>query len=216
MEVLIPLFPLELVLFPEETLPLHVFEERYKQMIGECLEKSELAPGEGEFGVVCVREKQLQAVGGAARIREVVRRYDDGRLDILTEGQRRFEILLTDSAKSYLRAAVAFFEDDAEALPGAAEVEHGRALLQQLLSRLNISRERAGLNRAFRHLSFQIAAALPLGLELKQQVLALRNETDRLALMVDVMERLIPALDSREHARAQASGNGHYLNLPKS
>ncbi|HEY6290283.1 MAG TPA: LON peptidase substrate-binding domain-containing protein [Terriglobia bacterium] len=214
-ELLLPLFPLELVLFPGEVLPLHIFEERYKEMIGECLEKRDLAPDEAEFGVVCVREKQLQVVGCSARVSQVVRRYEDGRLDILTAGQRRFEILVTNNEKSYLRAAVSFFEDDDGASPPKTETEHAHALLRQLLSRLSISEERAGLDRAFRHLSFQIAAALPLGLDFKQQVLALRGEKDRLRRLVDVMEKLIPALDLREQARAKASGNGHHLNLPK-
>jgi len=214
-DLLIPLFPLELVLFPDEILPLHIFEERYKQMIGECLEKSKLAPPEGEFGVVCVQENRLQAVGCTARISRVVRRYDDGRLDILTEGRRRFEIVLTDSARSYLRATVSFFEDDEGALPGAAEVEHGRDLLRQTQSRLNIRTEQADLGRPFHRLSFQIAATLPLGLQVKQEILALRNEKDRLNLLVDVMEKLIPALDLREQARAKASGNGHRVNASK-
>jgi Lon protease-like protein len=83
---LLPIFPLELVLFPETPLPLHIFEPRYKEMIGEC--QAQKAP----FGVVRAVEKGLAEVGCTAEILEVTKRYDDGRLDILTEGRRRFEI----------------------------------------------------------------------------------------------------------------------------
>lgn len=210
-EFLLPLFLLKVVLVPDEVVPLHIFEDRYKEMIGECLEKRDLAPAEAEFGVVYLRGKHAQRVGCAARVKEVIRRYDDGKLDILAIGQRRFEILFTNDKMPYLRAAVAFFDDDDGASPGAPEVEHARALFGSVLQRLGITADPAELEREFRRLSFQIAAALPIGLEIKQQVLVMRNERERLRRLSEVMEKLIPALERREHARAKASGNGHMI-----
>lgn len=210
-EFLLPLFLLKMVLVPDEVVPLHIFEDRYKEMIGECLEKRDLAPAEAEFGVIYLRGKHAQRVGCTARIKEVVRRYDDGKLDVLAVGQRRFEVLFTNDKKPYLRAAVAFFDDEENASPGAPEVEHARALFRDVLQRLEITADPAELEREFRLLSFQIAAALPIGLEIKQQVLVMRDERERLRRLSEVMEKLIPALERRERARAKASGNGHMI-----
>ncbi len=208
-EFLLPLFLLEMVLVPDEVVPLHIFEDRYKEMIGECLEKRDLAPAEAEFGVLYLRGKHAQRVGCTARVKQVVRRYDDGKLDILVVGQRRFEILFTNDERPYLRAAVAFFDDEDDAVPDTPDVEHARTLFRNVLRRLEINADPEGLEREFRRLSFQIAAALPIGLEFKQQVLVMRDERERLRRLAGVMEKLIPALERRERARAKASGNGH-------
>jgi Lon protease-like protein len=208
-DLLIPLFPLEIVLFPEEILPLHIFEERYKQMIAECLAKGEHAPPEAEFGIVRAQEDKLQTVGCTAGVVQVMHRYEDGRLDILTVGRRRFEILFTNQDKPYLRGAVAFFEDDDLSQPAASEIEQARSLLGEVLRRLKIADvESSPLPGKTRSASFQIAARLPLGLEFKQRILVMRDERERLHQVTKVMEKLIPALDFREKARTKASGNG--------
>lgn len=208
-DLLIPLFPLQIVLFPDEVLPLHIFEERYKQMIADCLAKGEHAPPEAEFGIVWAQEDKLHTVGCTAGVVQVMRRYEGGRLDILTVGRRRFEILFTNRDKPYLRGAVAFFEDDDPSQPAASEVERARGLLGEVLRRLKTAAEEASpVPSDARSASFQIAARLPLGLEFKQQILVMRNERDRLQRVTIVMEKLIPALGFREKARAKASGNG--------
>jgi len=206
---LLPLFPLEVVLFPDEVLPLHIFEERYKQMTQECLEGSRRSPAQGEFGVVCAREGKLESVGCTARITEVIRRYDDGRLDILTRGHRRFEILLTNDEKPYLRGAVTYFDDEESDPAPESETKRAWSLLGDVMKRLSSAAPHAESPADCQQPSFRIAAALPLGLELKQQLLALRSEHERMRGLVGLMERLIPALDSRERARKKASGNGH-------
>ena len=104
----IPLFPLGLVLLPQMPLPLHIFEERYKLMIGECLEKNE------EFGIVYFNGTDIQAIGCTASIHKVVKRYNDGRLDILTRGENRLEINEIVDHKPYLEAGVTFFDDKLE------------------------------------------------------------------------------------------------------
>ena len=111
-EIILPLFPLEVVLLPEEPLPLHIFEERYKQMIGECLEAQRTGNGHGDFGVILLREQALSTVGCTARIVNVTKKYPDGRMDILTVGKRRFELLLTNDARPYLEGSVLFFDDE--------------------------------------------------------------------------------------------------------
>src|SRR4029077_1980579 len=103
---LLPLFPLQVVLLPGTALPLHIFEDRYKEMIGEVL-RDKL-----EFGVVLASEKGIVNTGCTATVDRVLREYPDGRLDILTRGRRRFEVLLLNDERSFLRGAVEFFDDD--------------------------------------------------------------------------------------------------------
>ena len=103
---LLPLFPLQLVLLPGVELPLHIFEDRYKEMIGEAINDGT------EFGIVLASEKGIVNTGCTAVVQRVVNRYDDGRLDIIARGRRRFEILLLNEEKNYLRGAVEFFDDE--------------------------------------------------------------------------------------------------------
>ena len=105
-EVVIPLFPLGVVLLPEMPLPLHIFEERYKLMIGECLEDDR------EFGIVYFDGTQVKNVGCTARILKVMRRYDDGKIDIMTIGEKRFYIREIHETKAYLEATIVYFDDD--------------------------------------------------------------------------------------------------------
>src|SRR5205807_355 len=112
---MLALFPLDVVLFPGAPLPLHIFEPRYKEMIGECLE------AKSPFGLVRAHDDSnaVAGIGCSAEILNVIKRYDDGRLDILTTGRRRFEVLELDQERAFLRAEVMFFDDDAE--PGAGQ-----------------------------------------------------------------------------------------------
>jgi Lon protease-like protein len=103
---LLPLFPLQVVLFPRTLLPLHIFEERYKEMIGDAIR------GNTEFGVVLAGEKGIANTGCTAIVDRVVERRDDGRIDLISAGRRRFEIQSLDQEKAYLRGAVEFFDDE--------------------------------------------------------------------------------------------------------
>ena len=132
-DLLLPLFPLECVLLPEELLPLHIFEERYRQMIGACLEAQERASGQQQFGVVLAKEGEINTVGCSARVVKVVRKYEDGRLDILSRGTRRFEVFLTNEEEPYLRGGVEFFDDDDGAdLPNETDAERALELFTQI------------------------------------------------------------------------------------
>src|SRR5512141_2535556 len=105
MSDLLPIFPLELVLFQDTPLPLHIFEDRYKEMIGECLEKKR------PFGVVRAMAQAVAEVGCTADIIEVVKKYADGQLDIVCEGRQRFEVVRLVEERSFLQAEVNFIDD---------------------------------------------------------------------------------------------------------
>jgi ATP-dependent Lon protease len=209
-ETLLPLFPLEVVLLPEETLPLHIFEERYKEMIGECLKAKASGAGQQEFGVVLAKGQEIYSVGCTALIVNLTRQYADGRMDILTVGKRRFEIALTNDEKDYLRGSVEFFDDDKADTPSDALAQRATELFREIMRKLRRSADMPiHLSRPYRHLSFRLAAPLLLELDFKQQLLSMRDEPQRLQVLIEVMQRLGPRLDTAEKARSKAGGNGN-------
>ncbi|MGO8813282.1 MAG: LON peptidase substrate-binding domain-containing protein [Terriglobia bacterium] len=209
-ENLLPLFPLELVLLPEEPLPLHIFEERYKMMITECLEAQAAGKGQQEFGVLRAKEQALSAMGCTAHIVNVTRRYEDGRMDILTVGKRRFEVLMTNDERPYLRGAVEYFDDEGPDSPSDATAEVAIERFREVVRKLRQAAEMpVHVPRPYRYLSFRLAAALPLDLEFKQQLLALRDEPERLTLVLRALDIIQNQLDRVRESQKRASGNGH-------
>ncbi len=200
MSDLLPLFPLEVVLFPGAPLPLHIFEPRYKEMIGECLASHSL------FGVVRARKQGVAEIGCSAEIVQLVTTYDDGRMDILTEGRSRFRVLELDEERSFLRARVAWFDDEG----GDATGDQRRRLLDlhgQLLALTGA--EAQPPEPAQPGLSFELAAAPPLDLDFKQTLLAMRSEAERAAAMIDYYQAILPRLQRALRIRKKAGGNGH-------
>ncbi len=206
-ESLIPLFPLEVVLFPGQPLPLHIFEERYKIMIRECL----ATEGPREFGVVLAKPDGIANVGCTAEVVEVVRSYADGRMDIVTAGRRRFEVLFVDESKEYLRAAAEFFHDEESPAPDALRdhvVELHRQLVP-LLSSEGQEPEAPDAKAGPAPLSFRLAGPLPLELDFKQSLLALRSENQRLEQLAQSLPRLLSQLRRADRVRTKSRGNGH-------
>jgi Lon protease-like protein len=197
---LIPLFPLDVVLLPGTPLPLHIFEPRYKEMIGECLAQNRL------FGVIRAVEQTLAEVGCMAEIVSVVREYSDGRLDLVTEGRRRFEILGVNQERSFLQAEVQMIDDE----PGVPPQEDADRAIQLHAELLAIAGAQQDLSAAGQSsLSFYLAGSLPLDLDFKQKLLSLRSEAERLSLLIAYLEKLIPNLHRATRAREKAGGNGH-------
>lgn len=202
--LLLPLFPLEVVLFPGQPLPLHVFEDRYKEMIGLCLENR------AEFGVVLVKENAVLNVGCTAEITNVKRRYKDGRLDIEAVGRRRFEVLFLDQEKAFLRAGAQFFDDEDPApqpeLARRALVLHNGIL--EMLFADQEERRRQTVEGEAPLLSFRLAGPLPMDLDFKQVLLSMRSESERLEKVVEYLEKLTVRMRLVSRVRARAGGNG--------
>jgi Lon protease-like protein len=179
-------------------------------MIGECLRAKTSGFGRQDFGVVLAKGQEISNVGCSAQIVSLTRKYDDGRMDILTVGKRRFEILLTNEEKSYLRASVEFFDDEGPDTPGETEAENAVRLFREIMRGLHQASEMpVHLPQPYRHLSFRLAASLPLALEFKQRLLSLRNEPERLQQVVHSMDQLIHQIDAVQEARDKAGGNGN-------
>lgn len=197
---LLPLFPLEVVLFPGTPLPLHIFEPRYKEMIGECLAQKH------SFGVVLVKEKALAQVGCAAQVTSLLKTYEDGRMDIMSQGVRRFEILHLDEARAFLRGEVQYFDDDGDQA-SRHERQQVAELHRELLSLGSSESQKPDVDNP--QLAFQLAAGVPLDLDFKQALLVMRSEAERIATMISYYTALIPKLRTAIRARTKAGGNGH-------
>jgi Lon protease-like protein len=197
---LLPLFPLEVVLLPGIPLPLHIFEPRYKEMIGECLSKN------AQFGVVRAIEEGIAEIGCSAEIITVTKEYPDGRLDLITEGRKRFEVLEVNEERSFLRAEILWLPDEAES---SAEAERAKAV-QLHLEILSMAGAVQDLSAADQNqLSFYLAGSLPLDLDFKQKLLAMRSEPQRIQAVTEYLEKLLPRLRHSAKAREKAGGNGH-------
>jgi Lon protease-like protein len=195
---LLPLFPLEIVLFPGAPLPLHIFEPRYKEMIGECLAQGQ------PFGMVRAKESSLAAIGCAASIVNVIKKYDDGRLDIAAEGTRRFEIIQVNQERSFLQAEVTFFEDEPSTV-GKSAVDALVQLHEQLFAVLGQTVE---IERDAQSLSFHLAHELPVDLDFKQALLEMKSEADRIETLTEYYRITIPKVEKTLLARQRAGGNG--------
>ncbi|MGA9073892.1 MAG: LON peptidase substrate-binding domain-containing protein [Candidatus Sulfotelmatobacter sp.] len=200
MAALIPLFPLDVVLFPGTPLPLHIFEPRYKEMIAECLAQNRT------FGVVRAIEQGLAEVGCTAEIVTVVKEYPDGRLDLVTEGRKRFELLAVNEERSFLRAEVLMIDDEL-GTPPQEDTARAIQLHSELLALAGAQQDLAAVDPSL--LSFYLAGSLPLDLDFKQKLLSLRAESERLTLLINYLDTLIPNLHRAARAREKAGGNGH-------
>lgn len=197
---LIPLFPLELVVFPGQVLSLHIFEQRYKAMIADC------RAGGLPFGICLEWEGAVRATGCAVAIQEILREYPDGRLDLVAVGQRRCRVLDTYEDRPYLSGMVEYFDDDDELIdPGLVARAEERFL--QLLALLGAE---TGLPQTWS--SFHLTQRLDFSLEERQQLLETTSENARLRLLIERLDQLLPALHERRETRRRAQTNGHLKN----
>lgn len=197
---LLPLFPLDVVLLPGTPLPLHIFEPRYKEMIAECLASN--AP----FGVVRALEEGMAEVGCTAEIVSVTKEYPDGRMDLVAEGRNRFEVLELKRERAFLEAEVLLVPDE----PGAAADEDKARAIRVHLEILSLAGAVQDLSAADQSaLSFYLAGSLPLDLDFKQNLLAMRSESERIQAVAKYLESILPNLRRASKAREKAGGNGH-------
>jgi Lon protease-like protein len=201
LSTLLPIFPLDLVLLPGAALPLHIFEPRYREMIASCEQQN--AP----FGVVRSLGEEVAQIGCTAQIVSIPKKYDDGRMDVLTRGGRRFEVIIVNQDLPYLQAEVFFFEDEG---PPANREETARvvALHREILGLAGATPEDlAGAENT--KLSFHLAGSLPLDLDFKQTLLIMKSEAERVEKLCTYLESILPTLRRTLYVREKASGNGH-------
>ena len=194
-----PLFPLGLVLLPGETVPLHIFEERYRLMIGECLDE------EREFGIIWLADDGLRDVGCGARITQVLERFDDGRMNILVEGTSPFRLDRRIGDLDYPAGDVELLEDTAES--DDAALERARSGYADLVEEVTDSRPEP---EALAELgAYGMAATLEIAPAAKQALLELRSEPARLEQLEALFAEALKRIKTAERVAEQASGNGH-------
>jgi len=196
----IGLFPLELVLLPSERVPLHIFEDRYKELIGECLAE------QCDFGLILEDGDGLRQVGTRTAVLELVHEFDDGRMNVLVEGRERFRVVRETDGRSFRTAEIELHEDDDEGEAGEAAART-LEIFRQLVAVAEAD-EVEEPSAATPLLSFQLAARVDFGAELKQELLELRSERARLERLGELLERAAEALAREREVRDRASGNG--------
>jgi ATP-dependent Lon protease len=207
---LVPIFPLGIVMLPEQLVPLHIFEERYKLMIGECLADDKV------FGIVYFDGRKMCSAGCSARVEEVLKKYPNGSLDIATRGDRRFIVGQLDESKSYLQAMVDYFDDDPEE-PDAdmqRDARRGIMLLNQVAG-LEPHKKSLDLTDGadFKSISFLVAGNAGFNAPEKQKFLEMTSTRKRLQKSVAALSRIIDRSRLTEEIRSLIGGNG---NLPES
>lgn len=202
-----PLFPLSLVVYPQEKLKLHIFEPRYRQLIHECL-------AEGiTFGIPAVIEKNVVEVATEVKLLSVEKQYKGGELDIVTEGVRRVrvvEFFREAYAKPYPGGVVEFLENDNSPDPAARQqiIE----LMQQLHEALGIQKqdEEAKTGAIY---SYSIAHNVGFNLDQEYELLQMNKESDRLNFILNHLEAILPVVLETERLKAKAKLNGHFKNV---
>jgi Lon protease-like protein len=196
----IGLFPLPLVLMPGEQAPLHIFEPRYRELVAECLDRAE------PFGLVLSDDEGgIREVGTRALVVEVLDRFDDGRLNIVVEGVERFRVVGLTDGRPFVTAEVDAVDDDLE-LPTPGERADALAAYDRVVEAAEA--ELDDLERDGDDLAFQIAARIDLGTEVKQQLLEMRSERERIVALAGLLDRAAEAVARDREVRHRASGNG--------
>jgi Lon protease-like protein len=195
----IGLFPLELVLLPTERVPLHIFEPRYKELIGECLTEGT------EFGLVLQDEQGRREIGTLAAVVEVLQIFDDGRMNVVVEGHDRFRLRELTSGRSFLTGDIEPVEDeDGEAR--TSDEERAMTLFRRLVEVAGADVDEPDGSSG--SLSFEIASRIEFGLEPKQELLELRSEEARLRHLTQLLERAVEAVAREREVRERAATNG--------
>jgi Lon protease-like protein len=201
----LPLFPLPLVLLPTEVVPLHIFEDRYKEMIGLCLEEQR------EFGIVWLSDGGLKEVGCTASVAEVLDQLDDGRMNILVRGGTPFRLLERQEEHAYPAGTVELLgdrhgEQQAEAQEPEDTGGEARRRYADLLE--SLTDERPEQDALAELSSYEMAATVDIDLEVKQGLLELRSEEARLRLLARLFKAGIKSVERARDVAERASGNG--------
>jgi Lon protease-like protein len=197
----LPLFPLGLVLLPEEVVPLHIFEERYKRMIGDCLED------ESEFGILWMADGGLREVGCTARVTQLLERMEDGRMNILVQGAEPFRLVRRIEDLPYPAGDVELLEEDEEDAGDPDAGAGARERYADLVER--VTDNRPSEDELGRLGAYDMAATLDFALDAKQDLLELRSERRRMERLGELFASTIKRLEQAEQTAEVAQGNGH-------
>ena len=194
-----PLFPLGIVALPGEMIPLHIFEERYKTMMNECLRD------EKDFGIVWLSDDGLRETGCACTVERVLERMEDGRMNLLTRGTRPFRVVERQGHLAYPAGVIEFLEDRPEEIdPDLLAAAH--EAYSQLVLRATDSEPE--VDQLAEMDAYAMAGTVDFGPDAKQGLLDLRSENARLRLLTRLFQAATKRLDLVERAQERAQSNG--------
>jgi len=193
------LFPLPLVLLPSEQVPLHIFEERYKDLIGECL------ADDSEFGLVYADETGIRELGTRAAVLEVLTQFEDGRMNIVIEGRERFKLLDLTSGRSFQTGDVIPL-DDADDPAEPETVSRAEELFGRLRELTSSDIEVPGADTP--QLSYVLAGRVELTADVKLELLAETSERVRLERVCELLEEAAVTVERQRRAAERAATNG--------
>lgn len=207
-EEMLPLFPLNVVLFPDSALSLHIFEDRYRILVRECLEKQGM-----EFGINLVEEERLSFIGCTAVVREVLKRYEDGRFDIVVEGIRRYELhgMYQDKAPYHV-GRVTFLEDETDEVDTALLNETTKLYNRLVKSVYENRLLHISATIASGPVSFVMAQKIGMALRERQNVLEMRSENDRLRSVHSYLAGVVPELKHVQEVQRIINNDGYIIN----
>lgn len=202
----IPIFPLGIVVYPGESLNLHIFEPRYKQLINECYTQKKL------FGVPAVIESRLQDFGTLIRISEITTVHDNGEMDIKTSGEKVFRILevIKEVPEKLYSGAIVTYPDNKEI--GNPEIM--RKLMnsiRELHRMLNVQKEFSKKDEDLK--VYDVAHHIGLSLEEEYEILNLFDERQRQEYLKRHLAKVIPMVGKMEQLKEKIKMNGHFKNL---
>lgn len=209
---ILPLFPLPLVIFPGEVIPLHIFEERFKELVRSCI-GPELDTEHGSpFGISLTEQRSIRSIGCAVRVERILKVYPDGKLDIAVVGTTRYEMVSLSQEKSYPEIAVRYFDDDADVVDHQNR-EHVIATHIRLIEL--VKGRPPHLNYpADAQLSFVLAHEAGLDLPQRQLLLEMRSENERLQYLMQYYQSLIPSLEEQSDVQERIRANGFLRRFP--
>lgn len=202
----IPLFPLPRLVFPEEKVFLHIFEDAYKLLLQECLAE------EKWFGIVLLQEDEISEIGCAVAVERVLKQYENGESDIMVTGIYRFRIQNVTEERPFFMADIVPFHEPLRT-PNHKLKER---LISQHLKYLEYRQEplRLSIYEQVRYVSFTVAANLPLDVAEKQALLQIPEENNRLKHLTEYLEKLLPKVEKQKALEKLAQGDGHPSDLP--
>ncbi len=203
-ENVLPLFPLQIVLFPGSSVPLHIFEERYKTLIGECIAEKK------EFGVNLIHENEFLKVGCAARVSTVLHRYEDGRMDIVVQGTRRYRLERSVEGRApYLLGHVRFLATTGEEVNKVLAADT-IMLYNEFVSKVYRDQvARVDVHACDEGLSFRLAQKAGMDLLRRQKLLESESENDRLEMLNAYLTAMLPRLDRLEEVERIIRSDGY-------
>lgn len=201
---ILPLFPLNVVLFPQSQLPLHIFEDRYKTLISECITYDSV------FGINLIHEQQIRSIGCTAAVKEVTRRYDDGRMDIIVEGRRRYTLHnLVEAPHPYYSGSISWYEDIDKHADEDLRMRAVSLHNEFVKAVFNGAVEQVLTDDVRKTRAFHLVQKSGLDLLQRQVFLSMNSENNRLSFLINHLESMLPLLVSKKKVEELAKNDGY-------